>query len=136
MQNANELRLNNIVLYKGSPIIVKGLRHNDISDVEFERYDKYQSYDDYAIDIEDIEHLPLTTEILEKCGFKDEWSGYCIQVNTGWLYINLERQSTRIEVAHHSEPIDVTLELPFIQYLHQLQNLFFTLTGEELSISL
>ena len=68
--------------------------------------------------LEDFEPIPLSPEILEKAGFEKCSCG-------GWkqgelhLYKGFNYERKRI-----------------IKYLHQLQNLYFSLTGEELTINL
>lgn len=77
-------------------------------------------------DEKEISGVPLTPDILEKCGFKDELP---------WKYKNLALDSEgRLSV------IDQTgygiIIARQVKYLHQLQNLFFALVGEELKIEL
>lgn len=81
-----------------------------------------------------IKPIQLTEEILLKCGFKLYPSGsYCIDLfdkdnylaidikyNKGFIYINVDDTSLKIES----------------KYLHQLQNLYFALTNNELNIEL
>lgn len=85
-----------------------------------------------------IKPIPLTEEILLKCGF--EWSiqhqahkhkkfKYVIdfynshpQFNSSVCFLNKEHRSGE--------------NLICIQYLHQLQNLYFALTNEELTVNL
>lgn len=70
---------------------------------------------------EDIIGIPLTSEILEKCGFKPfakDWvkSGIIIHTRKRGFVINKR--------------------IPIIKSIHQLQNLYFALTGEELTVNL
>lgn len=79
--------------------------------------------------LEDCFHIPLTPEILERCGFEygngkfNEWwvSGKFTLYNNGYKNKN-----------------DIEFEESFykvrIKYFHQLQNLYYALTGEELEI--
>lgn len=82
--------------------------------------------------LKSFEPIPLTEEILLKCGF-DKYSdhsneitylskdsGYFIQVYDNSVYFGLNYEDYRKEV----------------KYLHQLQNLYFALTGQELEINL
>ena len=70
----------------------------------------------------DIKPIPLTEEILLKCGFeklgliKYELNG--VALNIKWSSYFIHRFETEIK------------------YLHQLQNLYFALKGEELEINL
>ncbi len=81
-------------------------------------------------DIEEYEPIPLTPEILEKCDriplvYNKE---YFIKSNPSFsIFYNSRKWQLK-----HSEN-----ELPvFIEYLHQLQNLYFALTGTELEINI
>jgi hypothetical protein len=71
------------------------------------------------------EPIPLTAELLEKCGCKLR-DGY---IKNYPLY--------SITSQNGKEQIQITgyISLPQIKYLHQLQNLYFALTGEELEIN-
>jgi len=83
--------------------------------------------------------IPLTPEILEKAGFKWEifYQGFynkAMSNNSHSPYIILESSLDgiyKIVMFRTSMKIGVSL-----QYLHQLQNLYFSLTGEELNINL
>jgi hypothetical protein len=65
--------------------------------------------------------IPLSPEILEKCGFKDEYGNGRYYFD-GFEYYNGKLWFRTAEIK--------------IQYLHQLQNLYFALTGEELEVNL
>ena len=89
---------------------------------------------EFGIDIDDYtdmayEPVPLTPEILEKCGFEwdaiiHRWKHTCgyriIQDNLGFK----------------NGLGDGSFKQPRLEFLHQLQNLYFALTGEELPIDL
>jgi len=66
------------------------------------------------------EPIPLTEEILLKCGFKkrNDCEGYWLNGILFYKEIMSENQKTKIK------------------YLHQLQNLYWCLVGEELEINL
>lgn len=73
--------------------------------------------------------IPLTPEILEGCGFEKfgDWfikKSYPIHVNVSLLH-------KKTTIGQNEE-----YEVEGIKYLHQLQNLYFALTGEELQINL
>jgi hypothetical protein len=78
-----------------------------------------------------INPIPLTPELLVKCGFNEFSKNYFIygdysllQDMGGWHfdYIDADSRGDR--------------SIAYPQHLHQLQNLYFALTGEELSIEL
>jgi hypothetical protein len=114
---ANELRIGNWVK----------LEHVTFS------YNKVTSINKIGIIVDEHIHttlsivygITLTSEILEKCGFerldgwKDNWwfNGIVgINYHLGKLYYNTNLNDS-----------------VYIQHLHQLQNLYFALTGEELN---
>lgn len=112
---------------------------------------KYKRYNELFIEVESINSteintyfrpyelnhcigIPLTEEILLKCGFiKDEESdnGFFLKVNNDWsdIYIDVVYGYCEIVVNKHSLPIPLL-------YVHQLQNLIFSLTQKELTIQL
>ena len=70
--------------------------------------------------IETCGAIPITPEILERCGF--ESNPYHDRYELGYFHFEhcAIRQMIWIE------------KYPHVNYLHQLQNLYFALTGEEL----
>jgi hypothetical protein len=79
---------------------------------------------------EDIKPIPLTPEVLEKCGFEkdisSQFGGYLINI-CEWEKIRIVH--SKIIGWHY--PLN-GYQKPIVNYLHQLQNLYFALTGEEL----
>jgi hypothetical protein len=80
------------------------------------------------------EPIPLSPEILEKAGFvKDissQYGGYLISIGEGEMIRIIDDES----IGWHY-PLN-GYKRPITNYLHQLQNLFFALCGEELNITL
>ena len=136
---ANELRIGNLIQKNGKIHYTNNLTILDIF---------HLSIDDTDI----FEPIPLTEEIFLKCGFekvknKDkeglrEYIGHTVQKaryaifdtdifitkvdKRGLLWRNIDCDFM-VLFYHKSIPI---------KYLHQLQNLYFALTGEELEINL
>lgn len=88
------------------------------------------------IPLEDFEGIPLTPEILIACEFNVDQNGYFIDAWTtgqnarfdiSWFDGNVFLKSR-----YEEEKLEVQ-KLPHIKSLHQLQNLFYTLTGRELN---
>ena len=89
-----------------------------------------------------FEGIPLTPEILEKAGFRilddagnwksPEWNIWC-SLETHFMIGELNG-----EYAYYFSAEDdfYSYYSPKIIYLHQLQNLYFALTGQELTIKL
>jgi hypothetical protein len=122
MINANELRIGNWVElthpFNTSQSIRAAVKSEDILNA-----DKIGT---------EFHPIPLTPEILEKCGFeKDGEDFFIIKIGRKSFSIYVEDipdivYSPDIGVPHNS------LNAP-IDYLHQLQNLYFSLTGVELN---
>lgn len=79
--------------------------------------------DDCIGSLDELQHIPLTEEILLKCGFVK-----CKMSNVFYLgdFEILLPTYFKYKDAH----------LIKIKYLHQLQNLYFALTGKELKIEM
>lgn len=120
MVEAKDLRIGNWVHALFNDVLIKEIYENkclvEISSSKREVYDT-----------ENISPIPLTPEILEACGFGDgigetkgfKWNGYNFHLTQdGFLYTDKWYKQNFIAV----------------RYLHQLQNLYFVLTGEELEI--
>jgi hypothetical protein len=113
MIKANELRIGNWVIDSQG------------------NYYKWQVYDWTIDDNQDVEPIPLSPEILEKAGFE--------KVNhvAGYSFYYLKKKGIpAIAVYERRIEINGSANLFHIKHLHQLQNLYFALTGEELSIEL
>lgn len=114
MIKANELRIGNWVMYDNRLFQIESISNPF----------PCLNTDEFGIGVVDwnnIQPIPLTPEILENFGFenwdKKKYSNdvLCLTVNgDGYLYLANQRHVN-------------------IFYLHQLQNLYFALTGEELT---
>jgi hypothetical protein len=122
MVNTRELRLGNYISFKGKSHRVEGIVLYGVNIGII--YDKSTNYEDKEFD-----PIPLTPEILEAAGlnqtFPEEnvWQVAVFQFkfsDAGLSLLDDER-----ELFFGSKPF---------MYLHQLQNLYFSLTGEELQI--
>jgi hypothetical protein len=101
---ANELRIGNKVSYEGSNVTVNTIADDEVTFSDYASFDYPQ--------IEDISGIELTDELLIRFGWKD-----------GFAKGMLIRDGLKIRLLGHD--MDT-------KYVHQLQNLYFALTGEEL----
>lgn len=92
-----------------------------------------------------LQSIPLTEEWLVKLGFtKYEWCSDCafIKFNNGHImlrYYNDKWHCTKTKVTKDSSGHKTSghrgiIKDGLIQYVHQLQNLYFALTGNELTL--
>jgi hypothetical protein len=96
-----------------------------ISDNDYYTQEHY-----HGVNNNDLRPIPLTKDILLKCGFFVSdlliaKNGISLKHNRNGDY-SLPLNNSRGEVCR----------VIVIEYLHQLQNLYFTLIGEELNINL
>ncbi len=115
--SARELRIGNIIIKNGK---VHYTNHLTIRDI-------------YGLSIDDtdtFEPIPLTEEWLLKFGFiKSKLEGY--DVHFKYSHHLLHSSITALYNAEFSLSLDNVAR--GIKYVHQLQNLYFALTGEELT---
>ena len=118
---ATELRIGNYVMNEHSKILtVLGIKETSLY-----LYEKYKSQSGSYF-IEKIWPIPLTEEWLLKFGF-EKIAGYL------WKCKQLGEQRF-IENHLTKGYFETHYESKHIQYVHQLQNLYFALTNEELEI--
>jgi len=121
MLKASELRINNLIIWEGEEY-----------KVEASFFDQYRD--------EDIEPIPLTKEWLVKFGFRSESEVQKIEFNhdgeiCDQLVFNINNDKHVSLKNWKGESMDCWyISNHEIKHVHQLQNLYFALTGEELKI--
>lgn len=115
MIDVRELRIGNLLYLKGNIVSVGGIPNHMRLLIPGE---------EYAVGIEEFKSIPLTEELLLKCRFvKRNWGDAVV------YYHSLVELDTRFCL----NGVDYNIE---VKSLHQLQNLYFNLVGEELEINL
>lgn len=120
MIDPKELRLGNLVkTNKGILIQANGIRH-DWEAMDYIIIDK----NDIGYSIDELSPIHITPEWLERLGLNDhsfEFSKvFTVSYYDGIVHIE----------QYHEGPKD----MPHIIYIHQLQNLYHALTGQELTV--
>jgi hypothetical protein len=120
---ATELRIGNWVYSDGQEKQVVGLIGNQIMVVKTVNGVKNDN------DVKDP--IPLTEEILLKCGFEfiSSQQGQIYYHKDGWIVLQSYGKW------HYSPSLSNTVGKS-IDYLHQLQNLYWSLCNEELNVEL
>lgn len=138
MIKANELRIGNLVVHdsldQGERIVrVVQIREKDFIAEGDEVFPTSKEHGE-------MEGIPLTPEILEKCGFaryeNGTIKGYRLLVNKpdeDYFQISGSLKGWHLRIG-----IDWVYPHPYkpFLYIHQLLNLYYALTGEELEVKL
>lgn len=106
MIKANELRIGNLIY----------LKHGSLG------------YKIHPVSATLLFRRPKLDEILEKCGFEQQHTSYYLRRNIFYF--------TKPDLKFTIEDGDGNFNYPPCKYVHQLQNLYFALTGEELEVKL
>lgn len=134
MIKANELRLGNLIT-----------KHFENGKGEIELVTSRTIFDCHANPTGKFSYsgIPLTPEILKKCGAEEDTFWWGDGIEGFHIFTGLE-DIERIDIKFGSEDNDrFDLDAVWIgqqdlvkvcQYLHQLQNLYFALSGKELNI--
>jgi len=152
---AGDLRVNNIVRlnnleyhpeFNGRLCIVQGVQANNANGCvvwlrvagDLPIHEKIVS--NICQLIEYVAPVELTPEILEKCGFERKFN-YASNRNS--FHVSSKGRDFALEVIDENQwsfyqinNVGMIHRLASLQYLHQLQNLYYTLCGTELNINL
>lgn len=128
---ARELRIGNWVNPIGVPVQVEGIEKYD--DKEFVKIWGGEWHHLSAID-----PIPLTEDWFNKFGFiKDNNGSYWVNLQTHYLSLIPSYgfwYPTYAELPEMSHEDEQMVNLNTIEFIHQLQNLYFALTGKELTL--
>ncbi len=145
--SAKELRIENLILVdwnneiKGFDEYSPDFKETQVSEIH-RKYIQDNHGEGYSFK-EDIKPIPLTEDWLFKCGFVIDPDFYHSQVklwqsNSGFNYLTLNKNDYGYESClGFSPPQDENIRILIdecLKYVHQLQNLFFALTSQELEI--
>jgi len=125
MIKQNELRYGNMVNYGGSLNIVLGIMSPYPSNDRFNGkvVVEINPPDSFNVTLDELSPIVLTPEILKKCEFEIYPWGW-VKKSSHDFGIRLNLQTFYYAVSGNN-PVR-------LKYLHQLQNLYYVLTGEEL----
>lgn len=122
--NAKDLRIGNLLQYTDFQKVKKHLRGTTFKVTA----DDILFLSTYSVNY--VEPIPLTEEWLIKFGFKriqEDKYGCHYENDECWVY--LSRNGFDIEVITRNKRFNL---LRTYKYVHQLQNLYFAITGKEL----
>ena len=116
--NANELRLGNLVYYLIDQAMDESKSWNEVSTIDVQDLECVERGDT------NYTPIPLTEEWLLKFGFVS--NPYMDRYELDWLHIECNKTKGYLELWVERMP-------KAIESVHQLQNLYFALTNQELS---
>ena len=119
---ARELRIGNLVKSN-----IEGCRRIHFGIVQIDQTSMYYLCD--TDDFERLEPIPLTEEWLFKFGFK--FDGHCSWWKNELIELTIDTGEDEYSVFNDNGDY---ITLKGIKYVHQLQNLYFAIKGEELTI--
>jgi len=122
---ANELRIGNYVYHDALKIPRLGIDGVDYMQITGEGISCFEQK------LMDVIPIPLTEEWLLKFGFETWETEVSLQIYDFWQLYNL-----KIAIYKGNFYTDINAKKIFIKHVHQLQNLYFALTSEELTIKL
>ena len=124
MEQSKQYRLGNLVLWDNDKVYeITELSYDTLSLAYNEKYPEYHPEN---IPFSKIKPIPLTDEWLVGFGFDKEQEGYCRNI---MLYSNGENgYNYNASFFEHDNLIAV-------EYVHNLQNLYYALNNEELIIA-
>ena len=152
MIQAKELRLGNLIIWNpklSNPAITLPAELIEVFSILQDRIiyvfpnieNRVEPFEDDVVQIgtqfkplEELEPIPLTPEVIKKAGFveKGEWSGVPYFEQDDLQVKQADNYFQRVVVRDAATKM---FDLP-IRHLHQLQNLYFALMGEELEVKL
>jgi hypothetical protein len=107
---------------------------NLITDIDGDVFNiKQENLCDFANGFINVEPIPLTEEWLLKFGFTRHHADY----SNGVIYIKNVPDNNEFEWGAYPNELGSGIQIKnrkLLKYVHQLQNLYFALTGEELTI--
>ena len=141
----NELRIGNYVYYEHTAHVVSGVHGNSVYSwwvkdgkpvIEYEAKDSSgtQVEAPYMDVISQHEPIPLTEEWLEKLGLTKSTLDNDFEPNEPKWYSWI-KGAFNLEIQENGEIwFEVYSHYIHVKWVHQLQNLYFALTGEELTL--
>jgi hypothetical protein len=130
MIKATELRIGNYITYQGKQITVEG-----VSVSGYIYHSKGQFDGSIGSAYVPFEPIPLTEDWLVRFGFEKEVKqSDSVYISDNVYRLNIFEYATscgtmNLEIDYYDQHASFTTN---IKYVHQLQNLYFYLTGEEL----
>lgn len=133
MLQANELRSDNILIHDSIGYLkIDTIKPNSVMGVEITHGMNFEFY------YNQVAAVPLTVELLKKLGFTPNREGDFLLLHLAGKAFGFEVFDNWSMKFRYRPKKGVGFNDPYIDvnYLHQLQNIIFMITGQELTITL
>lgn len=130
MITAQQLRLRNWILLKDSKLFaqIEGILDKDRLDIFVDGNDAFNG----IVDINKVQPIKLTEEIILSCGFSSNGIyDNVYQFEYFHLTLNKKTKSGLLVIDNNSMQLEVE-----IYTLHQLQNIYYSLTNKDLTVGI
>lgn len=125
MIQANELRIGSWVLTKNLYAKVEGIVDSENISIAIDGYNSLN------LSINQIKPIKLTEDNIISCGFRHIGLYDNVYHSDNFrIYLNKKLKIGLLKLDHDSDQLEIE-----IRSVHQLQNVYFILTGEELEVS-
>ena len=117
-----DLMLNDLVMYQGEILRVGCISDYDIKIDLFEDGEDTPYAEIWQEELDEVEPIPLTTEILEKNGWK--WNAFYTMIDlvVGTIHIGWGFYKDCISVSDHSDEGHCQISSLRCEYVHELQH--------------
>ncbi len=119
MIDIREVRIGNLVLYTNKIIEIEGIKKNGLFKGIFSH------------DFDDCNGIPITIEYLNKFNFKNDSLGFFYNPKLGSVFL----QEPYVNSKHYLVKTNEGSKLTSVYFVHQLQNIYYDLTGEQLTLN-
>jgi hypothetical protein len=130
MIDVKSVRVGNILAYCTHPCTIHSIGNNTFG------FTHPNNPNDFLREVNNnnFKPIPLTPQILEKCGLKGMHTKRLYKV---FKISPAQSGGYNVHISNELGTMDIQqCGIPTLNYLHQLQNLYYALTGEELNIQL
>ncbi len=133
MIDVKELRIGNIVECYSS--LHKKNKPFEVNQILVDNIELIDTDESFEILYDRLDGIPLTEELLLKCGFTKEYYGFScdiVELSYGCFLHNDGIDNDKLFLSTHNA--EYSISRVFVGYLHQLQNICYALTGKELNV--
>jgi hypothetical protein len=122
---STELRIGNYVMDRGNKVLL--IDHWEYKDkISEKRIDGYHPFTEF---VEHLQPITLTEEWLLKFGFKKDGIYY------ENAHLQLSKMTSKNGYDCYCTDLDFSIFMTELEHVHSLQNLYFALTGEEITLN-